>query len=291
MLQMLVYDQDERCSPVASLWTVDKRHNLAGRLARTLRQAQGALLPQLADEQCNMTTRSCCAAGVAPCFSENGRLGSRIVKLLTPVHRLPVPACVVMEVFPRAESSLYAGRQSTVRGTWALRGHLPCHAGVSAPRLPRLLTYLVMTHQLLMDTGGPSAGRLAIGAEEHEARALVHELGCYDRDPAPLPADASCVPQARRPCCMRTASAAWLGASPCLLPGVLLRLRHRNACSSHSLSLTAVLKAVGLALLNDAEAVPAQPAGSLPGGGHPEPQGGRAADAAGGRGSAAPHAR
>ena len=66
MLQMLVYDQDARCSPVASLWTVDKRHNLAGRLARTLRQAQGALLPQLADEQCNMTTRSCCAAGVAP---------------------------------------------------------------------------------------------------------------------------------------------------------------------------------------------------------------------------------
>ncbi len=66
MLQMLVYDQDARCSPVASLWTVDKRHNLAGRLSRTLRQAQGALLPQLADEQCNMKTRSCCAAGVAP---------------------------------------------------------------------------------------------------------------------------------------------------------------------------------------------------------------------------------
>ncbi len=110
--------------------------------------------------------------------------------------------------------------------------HLPCHAGVSAPRLPRLLIYLVMTHQLLMDTGGPSAGRLAAGAEEHEARALVHELGCYDRDPAPLPADASCVPQARRPCCMRTASAAWLGASPCLRlacaynsdTGVLVRL-------------------------------------------------------------------
>jgi hypothetical protein len=40
---------------------------------------------------------------------------------------------------------------------------------------------------------------------------------------------------------------------------------------SHSLSLTAVLKAFGIASLNDAEAVPAQLAGSLPGGGHPGP--------------------
>jgi len=50
MRQMLVYDQDVRCSPVAHLWSVDKRRDLAGRLSRTLRQAQGALPPPLTEE-------------------------------------------------------------------------------------------------------------------------------------------------------------------------------------------------------------------------------------------------
>lgn len=51
---------------------------------------------------------------------------------------------------------------------------------MSAPRLPRLLAYLVMTHRLLERpyTSAP--------AGQEDTYALISELGCHHRDVAPL---------------------------------------------------------------------------------------------------------
>ena len=53
-------------------------------------------------------------------------------------------------------------------------------AGVQAPRLRRLLAYLVITHRLVARPPAPAP------AGEEEAYVLIEQLGCYEREEPPL---------------------------------------------------------------------------------------------------------
>lgn len=67
---------------------------------------------------------------------------------------------------------------------------------MSAPRLPRLLAYLVMTHRRLELPYTSAAVHVYAPAGQEDTYALISDLGCHDRDVAPLEPSAACLPQA-----------------------------------------------------------------------------------------------
>lgn len=64
-------------------------------------------------------------------------------------------------------------------------------AGVRAPRLRRLLAYLVITHRLVV--------RPPAGAPPGEEEALIEQLGCYEREEPPLAQEDASFSQVGRP--------------------------------------------------------------------------------------------